>query len=306
MLIGLHDAEYERMPKKTFPNLALMKISAYHKARGDTVEWWSASKSDYDLVYSSKVFDFTPVNPYLPPNTIKGGTGYGLYDELPPDIDAMFPDYGIYSKCDFAIGYLTRGCVRKCDFCIVPVNEGQLRPYGTWQEIVRADTDKLILMDNNILASEYGIKQLAELAETDYRLDINQGMDVRLLTDEICVILKRIKWLKYIRFSCDHAEQLPFFEKLAALFDRHGIAKSKVFIYLLVRKNLLEADYRVQELHRICKSFSLYAQAERNSAKGITASTRQLDFTHRYVYGRLYKRETWTEYCKRHKLDMKD
>ena len=93
MRIGLHDAEKEYMKRKTFPNYALMKISAYHKARGDSVEWWSPMLH-YDRVYSSKVFDFTPENMYLPPDTIRGGTGYTdipINQQLPPEIDAAFP-----------------------------------------------------------------------------------------------------------------------------------------------------------------------------------------------------------------------
>ena len=73
MLVGLHDADKEHIKGKTFPNYALMKISAYHKAMGDKVEWWNPLKQ-YDRVYSSKVFDFTPKNPYLPKDTIRGGT----------------------------------------------------------------------------------------------------------------------------------------------------------------------------------------------------------------------------------------
>ncbi len=79
MRIGLHDAERDHMKGKTFPNFALMKLSAYHKARGDAVEIWNpVNNAAYGVVYSSKVFDFTPENPYLPANTVKGGTGYGL------------------------------------------------------------------------------------------------------------------------------------------------------------------------------------------------------------------------------------
>ena len=105
MIIGLHDAERDHMPRKTYPNFALMKISAFYKARGDTVEWWSPlSDSAYGKIYSSKVFDFTPENPYLPEKTIRGGTGYGLYDELPAEIEHCFPDYSIYPGCDYAIG----------------------------------------------------------------------------------------------------------------------------------------------------------------------------------------------------------
>ncbi len=190
--IALHDAEREHMPHKTFPNYALMKISAYHKSLGDTVEWWN-SFEQYDRVYSSKVFDFTPENPYLPPDTIKGGTGYGLFEDLPIKIDNVFPDYSIYPECDYAIGYLTRGCIRNCPWCYVPRKEGKIKPYRRWQELVRSDTKKLVLMDNNILACDYGISQLAELSETDYIIDVNQGMDIRLLNDEIVQMLAKMK-----------------------------------------------------------------------------------------------------------------
>lgn len=300
MLVGLHDAEFERMPKKTFPNLALMKISAFHKVQGDAVEWWNGlDNSKYGLVYSSKVFDFTPENPYLPENAVKGGTGYGIYADLPPEIDAMFPDYSIYPNCDYAIGFLTRGCVRNCEWCVVPKKEGKIQPYRTWPEIVRNDTDKLVLMDNNILACKHGISQLAGLSATGYRVDINQGLDIRLLTGGICYILKRLKWLKYIRFSCDCAEQLPYFDRMESLFRERGIPLSKVFIYLLIRKDLCEAERRVRHLYNLNKSFNLYAQAERNEAQGIAPDSLQMEFAQRYVYGRVYKKETWREYCEK-------
>ena len=90
MIIGLHDSD-----GTNFPNLALMKISAWHKQQGDAVEWWNPLLA-YDRVYSSKVFTFTPQCEYLPPNTIKGGTGYGILSELNAEVDAMKPDYSIY------------------------------------------------------------------------------------------------------------------------------------------------------------------------------------------------------------------
>lgn len=208
MLIGIHDADAEHLKSQNkFPNYALMKISAYHKARGDTVEWFFPMK-DYDIVYSSKVFDFTPENPFLPDNTIKGGTGYGMFGELPQEIENMYPDYSIYPNCDYAIGFLTRGCPNKCAHCYVPQKEGNIRPYRTWQEVVRHDTDKLTLMDNNILACEHGIEQLKELSNTHYKIDINQAMSVFCVTPEIADILCKIKWQKYMRFSVDQKAQI--------------------------------------------------------------------------------------------------
>ena len=99
MRVGLHDAEKEYLKHKTYPNYALMKISAYHKARGDSVEWWDPLMTvSFDMIYSSKVFDFTPENEYLPSWAIRGGTGYPdipIDQTLPPEADAMFPDYSI-------------------------------------------------------------------------------------------------------------------------------------------------------------------------------------------------------------------
>lgn len=131
MMIGLHDAEKAHFKNKNFPNLALMKISAYYKSFGVKPEWWNPLYR-YDRVYSSKVFDFTPMDPYLPEDAILGGTGYRhipIDRTLPSEIDRMYPDYTIYPECDYAIGYLTRGCVRNCRWCVVPLKEGHIRPY---------------------------------------------------------------------------------------------------------------------------------------------------------------------------------
>jgi hypothetical protein len=303
MIIGLHDAERDHMTGKSFPNFALMKISAYHKTRGDAVEWWCAiNNPQYGAVYSSKVFDFTPENLYLPPDAIKGGTGYGLYAELPPEIDGLFPDYSIYPECDYAVGYITRGCPNRCAWCVVPAKEGNIRPYSDWRDIVRRDTKKLVLMDNNILACEYGIRQLAELSGTDYRLDLNQGMDARLVTPEIADIIARVKWIKYIRFSCDQTAQIEAIENAAALLLERGVKHYRIFVYLLVTKDLENADYRVQRLNKL-HSISIYAQAEQNPARGITPNAAQNEFVHRYIYGRSYKKETWPEYC--HRINFK-
>ena len=283
MIIGLHDAERDHMPGKSFPNFALMKISAYHKARGDTVEWWNALfNQHYGALYSSKVFDFTPENMYLPENAIKGGTGYGLYAELPPEIDTLFPDYSIYPECDYAIGYITRGCPNKCRWCVVPKKEGGIRPYADWRDIVRRDTNKLVLMDNNILACEYGIQQLEELARTDYRIDLNQGMDARLVDDRIADIITSLKWIRYIRFSCDQIAQIEAIERAAALQAERGVRPYRLFVYLLVTADLENAVYRVERLKQL-HGISIYAQSEQNPAKGITPNRAQKEFSRRYV-----------------------
>ncbi|MCB7317542.1 radical SAM protein [Lacrimispora sp. 210928-DFI.3.58] len=300
MIVGLHDAEKEYFRNKTFPNYAIMKISAWHKAQGDIVEWWNPLYQ-YDRVYSSKVFDFTPTDPYLPEDAIRGGTGYRdlpMNQELPPEIDAMFPDYGIYPECDYAIGYLTRGCPNHCRWCVVPKKEGQIRPYRRWEDIVRQDTDKLVLMDNNILACEYGIQQLEGLIGSGYRIDLNQGMDARLVDDRIANILSGLKWIRFIRFSCDQKSQIKPIRQTVELLGKYGVKPYRIFIYLLVTADLEDAADRVEALKGY-KAINLYAQAERNERLGILPNELQLEFQQRYVYGGCYRSETWQQYCER-------
>ncbi len=300
MIVGLHDAEKEHFKTKTFPNLALMKISAWHKAQGDLVEWWNPLYK-YDRVYSSKVFDFTPTDPYLPEDAIRGGTGYRdvpMDQELPGEMDDMFPDYSIYPECDYAIGYITRGCPNRCRWCVVPRKEGKIRPYRTWREIVRQDTDKLVLMDNNILACEHGIQQLESLIGSGYRIDLNQGMDARLVDGRIAEMLSQIQWIRFIRFSCDQRAQIDPVRRAVELLTERGVKPYRIFIYLLVTADLADASERVEALKGY-KAINLYAQAERNERLGITPNTTQLEFQQRYVYGGSYRNETWNDYCMR-------
>lgn len=297
MKIGLHDSEAETLKRKTFPNYALMKISAWHKSQGNTVEWWYPM-GDFDRVYSSKVFDFTPENPYLPPDTIKGGTGYDIRSVLPDEIEAMFPDYSIYPDCDYAIGYITRGCPNHCRWCVVPEKEGDIKLYRTWQELVRQDSKKLVLMDNNILACEYGIQQLESLIDSGYSIDLNQGMDARLVTDRIAGILSRLKWIKYIRFSCDTVGQIKAVENAVRLLEAYGVKPYRIFIYLLVTSDIDNAARRVECLKKF-GSITIYAQAERNERLGIIPNKLQLEFAQRYIYSGKFRKETWGKYCKR-------
>lgn len=305
MNIGLHDAEREHLKNKRFPNYAIMKISSYHLQKGDLTEWWNPERN-YDVVYSSKIFDFTPDNKELPSDTIRGGSGYRdipMDRTLPEEMDRVFPDYTLYPECDYAIGYITRGCPNKCRWCIVPQKEGQIKPYREWKELVRADSKKIVLMDNNILASDYGIRQLESMIDSGYSIDMNQGMDARLMNDEIAKILSRLKWIRFIRFSCDTVAQIEPVEKAIELLGKYGVRPYRIFIYLLVTDNLADAEYRVDRLKRY-KGIDLYAQAERNERLGIRPGKGQLEFSQKYIWRKLYEKETWWQYCGRHGFEL--
>lgn len=269
MKIGLHDSD-----RTGFPNLALMKLSAYHKAQGDTVEWW-IPMIQYDRVYSSKVFTFTPEEPMLPTDTIKGGTGYGKYDALPDDIDSMYPDYTIYPDCQHAIGFLTRGCIRSCPWCVVPKKEGRIRPYSTWQEIKRSDSRDIVFMDNNVLACEHGINQIKDMIGQDVRVDFNQGLDARLITPEVAELLSKLKWIRFIRMSCDTDAMLDVVLRAIHFLEKNGVKPYRVFVYLLVQ-DIASAEKRALALRKA--GAEVFAQPYRDFEKKTEPTREQKAF----------------------------
>lgn len=288
MRIGLHDSD-----RTGFPNLALMKISAWHKAQGDTVEWW-IPMLEWDRVYSSKVFTFTPEETFLPPDTIRGGTGYGVYEDLPEEIDAMFPDYSLYPDVDYAIGFLTRGCIRRCPWCVVPRKEGGIRPYRRWQEIKRPDSRDIVLMDNNILACPHGIEQLESMVGQNVRIDINQGLDARLITDDIAQLLSRLKWIRFIRMSCDTDAMLPVVLAAIEKLERYGVPASKVFVYALVQ-DIESAERRVLALRNV--GADPFAQPYRDFEKNLPPTDEQRAFARWVNHKAVFKTvETFSDY----------
>lgn len=218
MRIGLIDVDGHG-----FPNLALMKISAYHKKRGDEVEW-CFPMSHYDIVYQSKVFDdtYSPDIDWIPQadKVIKGGTGYGLGNTLPNEIEHIYPDYSIYPNLTEgkAYGFLTRGCPRACKFCIVASKEGR-RSYKVadlkefWQ-----GQKNIVLLDPNILACREHPELLQQLIKSKAYVDFNQGLDIRLTNEENIDLLNRIK-VKEIHFAWDNAKDdlKPYFERYKEL-----------------------------------------------------------------------------------------
>lgn len=230
----------------SYPNLALMKISSYHKARGDNVEWYN-SLCSYNKVYAAKVFSFTPdYGYYINADQIeKGGTGYDISKVLPIKIDRAIPDYDLYNvDKKLAYGFLTRGCPNKCKWCIVPQKEGKIAPYMDIEEIAVDGRKNVILMDNNVLASDYGLRQIEKIISMGVRVDFNQGLDARLVTDEIARLLAKVKWIKRIRFGCDTPGQIAECERATALIDKYGY-KGEYFFYCILLSDFKESFERV-------------------------------------------------------------
>lgn len=232
-------------------NLALAKLSAWHKRQGDIVEWVESMYWDYDRVYQSKIFTFTPdTDRMFECEVVKGGTGYNLHTELPVEIDRLQPDYSIYPSIDSktAYGFLTRGCPNKCRWCVVPAKEGNVHPYMDIDEITQGgNRPNVVLMDNNILACDYGIEQLVRIADKGYRIDLNQGNSARLVTPEVAEIFARIRWISsIIRFAADTPCQIAEVERAMSLIDKEceriGKKPRQYLIYTMIGGDIQE-DY---------------------------------------------------------------
>ena len=243
MRIGLIDVDGHN-----FPNLALMKISAWHKAQGDTVEW-CFPLDHYDIVYQSKVFDetYSPDIDWTPmaDKVIKGGTGYGLDNKLPEEVEHIYPDYSLYNITDTAYGFLTRGCPRGCQFCIVGKKEGlcsrkvaDLSEFWTGQK-------NIVLNDPNILACRDWRDLLNQLAESKAIVDFNQGLDARVLTEEKCHALNKVR-IKEIHFAWDRYEDkakvLPKLQMFAEVSKKEPHAHNAIVYVLVNHTSTIEQD----------------------------------------------------------------
>lgn len=247
--VGIIDADGHN-----FPNLALMKISAWHKEQGDVVEWWNGLLM-YDRVYMSKVFDST----YSPDmefciqadDIIKGGTGYGLDNKLPDEIEHIMPDYSLYGITNIAYGFLTRGCPRACPFCIVAQKEGRksikVADLSEWWN----GQKEIKLLDPNITACKDCKYLFKDLIDSKAWIDFTQGLDIRLMTDEKADLLNRMK-IKMLHFAWDNYE-FSTYEKLKRFRPKLKLDERRLRVYVLTNFNTsieqdLERIYKLREL----------------------------------------------------------
>ena len=229
MRVGLVDVDSK------MPNLALMKISAYHKKQGNKVKFYQPLFDNPDVIYSSKIFDFTPDYQYYPNDVeiVKGGSGYNLNKKLDKEIEKQYPDYNLYD-CDYAIGFTTRGCVRNCDFCIVPEKEGKIKAvndiYDFWD-----GQEKLKLLDNNLTAHRKHFKLiLNQLIKENIKTDFSQGLDIRLIKPEQAELLSKVKLWGQIHFAFDHIDDEKAVRKGIDILVENGVKKYKLMFYVLI------------------------------------------------------------------------
>lgn len=217
------------------PNLALMKLASWHRKRGDEVTVLDISNLSFDRVYASKVF--------------VGGSGYDLKSELPPEIEAVVPDYELFkmSKGE-TIGFSSRGCIRDCGFCIVREKEGDIQeaPFD-WVN----GAEKVILLDNNFLASPHWKEKLEYFIRHKIKVSFNQGLDIRLVNEENAKLLSQVKYydLKFKRRRLYFAFDDPRLETVVRgsvkILNQVGIPSQHLMFYVLVGYNTtFEQDYQ--------------------------------------------------------------
>ena len=236
------------------PNIALMKISTYYKRLGFSVDWYEPLFDQYDTdkLYVSKLFNFTNDYIYYPDEkrTIieKGGTGFDIYKTLAYEIEIIDElDYTLYPNCNYSVQFYSRGCPRKCTFCVVPDKEGgiisthpfNLNPKGLWIEI----------LDNNFFAAPRWETAIQELIKIDQPVNFH-GVQLETLDKYKAQYINKLKLHKQIKIAWDNPKDKPQ-QKMLELIKY--IKPYKLMCYVLIGYNSTPQEdlYRVEELRKI-------------------------------------------------------
>ena len=210
---------------KKIPNIALEKIKMYHRQKDDEIiEDFPLLANDVDKIYVSAIYSWNKnkAKEWENFNAEIGGSGYSLKKTLPPEIDKMKPKINL--------GFTTRGCIRKCKFCVVPKKEGQIKIVGDIYDFWDGVSKELVILDNNILAvPKHFINICKQIRKEHLRVDFNQGLDHRLLTQKIVDELKTISHIEY-RFAFDHPSYIKTVDKAITLLLKNKINRSLWYV----------------------------------------------------------------------------
>lgn len=257
------------------PNLALMKLSSWHKQNGDNVFLGQCNKPD--KVYISTLFTWNrpAVEELLKvyPEAEVGGTGWDLGKNLPEEIEAMKPDFDLYHVEDIlprirggiskkeskikkaetiinaGIGFTSRGCIRNCGFCFVPRKEGEFRQVAEIRDLLNPRSKVLILLDNNLTADPDVLGKLQEIKKRDLTVDITQGIDVRLVTPEIAKAISEVKHLRSIHYAWDLiAFERQVMDGIKILAERIKLWRHMCFMLIGYNTTFEEDMYRFRKL----------------------------------------------------------
>lgn len=251
MLVAIHPVD------SLIPNLASMKQSAYYKSLGHKVKRYEPlfdNSEKPDLILESKIFDFTQGETFYPEGVevVKGGLANDIKSELPPEIENCCPDYE-FLGCEYAMGFTSRGCIRKCKFCKVPEKEGDIRVVTDIYNFWRGQTH-LKLLDNNLTALPDHFELICkQLTKEKIYADFNQGLDIRLINADMAKLLSKVRLWKQIHFAFDNVRLESAVRLGIKTLTSNGVAKHKLMFYMLIGfDSTPEEDlYRVELLRSL-------------------------------------------------------
>ena len=225
------------------PNLALMKLAAWHKKKGDKV---SFKISDPDIVYISSIFKWNKAKALGIGKMFDCLVSYGGYGinnaKILYEIEHIMPDYSLYS-CDYSMGFTSRGCIRNCEFCIVPRMEGKIKDHAPITEFLSPGHKKLILFDNNFLASPKWKENLNFIIDNKLKINFTQGLDIRLINKENASMIAETKFFnrtfkyKQLHFAWDLLGYEDKVKKGIKILNDAGINSRNIMFYVLVGFN---------------------------------------------------------------------
>ena len=242
------------------PNLALMKLARHHRERGDNVTWFEPLwATHYDKIYASKIFDYSDGALLDSAQMEIGGTGWDKTKALPPEIEALQPDYSLYGY-PHNIGFTMRGCRFRCKFCVVPEKEGQPYSNNTIDEIwQQRNSDFVVLLDNDFFGNPEWAERIGEIRRHDLRVSFSQGLNIRIITDEQAAALASVRFCnlsglkKQVHFAWDQwgkgTEKL--IDEGFARVTTAGVKPHQMAFFVLVGWNTTEQQdlYRIDKLH---------------------------------------------------------